>query len=451
MKYKLNEYNIWEFGQRKDADGNPHQEDSIYPSYGKANKEDRLFILCDGMGGHAAGEVASATVCEVMSESILSQQPDAEGDFTDGMLQNALADAYDALDKKDSGSELKKMGTTLTFLKLHSKGATVAHMGDSRVYHIRPGKTAKDTKILFCTKDHSLINDLIRVGEMTEEEAKHSDKKNVITRAMQPHTKPRMKAEINHIVDIKPGDYFYLCSDGMLEQMSDENLRFNFSDTTGNAENKVKILVQATSLNRDNHSAIIVHITDVIDPMPIPETVSIPQPVIAKIDNVTPSLTTRPNGELRGTSIPKMQSEKPKSGIWVAIIVIVIAILGFVAYVALTADDKKNEEKELEEKIDDVIDAAQDDHRYDRYDNERIENRNERKIVPEKKPEVKMPVERLKPLPLKDVLKKQSSSGVKPDSKQEPNQKPDPGAAGGQEKNVVPVSKESVKEDNIIK
>lgn len=262
MKFKLKAYSIQEFGQRKDAQGNPHQEDSIYPLYGKQTDADRLFILCDGMGGHDAGEVASATVCEAMSQSVNASVPNSEALFTDDMLLKAVADAFHALDQKDSGAT-KKMGTTMTFLKLHAGGATIAHMGDSRVYHIRPGKDADSTQLLFMTEDHSLVNDLVKIGELTPEEARVSPQKNIITRAMQPHMERQPKADIHHVTDIKPGDYFYLCSDGMLEEMEDANIRFNFSDMNGNDENKVQVLTNATIDNRDNHTALIIHILDV--------------------------------------------------------------------------------------------------------------------------------------------------------------------------------------------
>lgn len=262
MKFKLKAYSIQEFGQRKDAQGNPHQEDSIYPLYGKQTDADRLFILCDGMGGHDAGEVASATVCEAMSQSVNASAPNSEALFTDDMLLKAVNDAFHALDQKDSGAT-KKMGTTMTFLKLHAGGATIAHMGDSRVYHIRPGKDADSTQILFMTEDHSLVNDLVKIGELTPEEARVSPQKNIITRAMQPHMERQPKADIHHVTDIKPGDYFYLCSDGMLEEMEDANIRFNFSDMNGDDENKVQVLTNATIDNRDNHTALIIHILDV--------------------------------------------------------------------------------------------------------------------------------------------------------------------------------------------
>ncbi len=262
MKFKIQIYDIWEYGQRKDAEGNPHQEDSLFPASGKATDADRLFILCDGMGGHDAGEVASATVCETMSQSVLAAQPDAEGDFTQADFDNALSAAYDALDVRDSGAT-KKMGTTMTFLKLYNQGACIAHMGDSRVYQIRPGKTEKETQIVFRTEDHSLVNDLVRLGELTEEEARTSRQKNVITRAMQPNQERRLKADVKWLTDIQAGDYFYLCSDGMLEEMTDCQICYHFSEAGGNDTTKVVNLIRATEENRDNHTAIIVHILDV--------------------------------------------------------------------------------------------------------------------------------------------------------------------------------------------
>lgn len=271
MEYRLKAYSILEFGQRKDAQGRPHQEDSIYPAAGELRDSDRTFILCDGMGGHDAGEVASATVCEAMAQSVLNDGHDAEGVFTDDDLRNAIADAYDALDARDSGAA-RKMGTTMTFLKLHNTGATVAHIGDSRVYHIRPGQDGESTRILFETEDHSLVNDLVKIGELTREEAHMSPQKNVITRAMQPNMGSRCKADIHHITDIQPGDYFYMCSDGMLEEPDMEDgvsLRNIFSARGGSDEQKVEILRNVTEDNRDNHTALIIHILDVTGSTPV--------------------------------------------------------------------------------------------------------------------------------------------------------------------------------------
>ena len=267
MKYKLKVYSIWEYGQRKDSQGNPHQEDCTYPMPNELKDTDRTFILCDGMGGHDAGEVASATVCQSMGNYIFKDSHDADGIFSDDILKEAITTAFSALDEKDNGVE-KKMGTTMTFLKLHNDGATVAHMGDSRVYHIRPGKDGANTQILFVTEDHSLINDLIKAEELTKEEARHSKQRNVITRAMQPNMEYKPKTDIYHTSDIKVGDYFYMCSDGMLEQSDmeeGESIRNIFSDKIKSAERKVEILREVTKENRDNHTAIIIHIEDVFD------------------------------------------------------------------------------------------------------------------------------------------------------------------------------------------
>ncbi|MCM1319931.1 MAG: protein phosphatase 2C domain-containing protein [Muribaculaceae bacterium] len=270
MKYKLQVYSIWEYGSRKDSQGNPHQEDSLYPLFGQECPEDRTFILCDGMGGHGSGEVASAAVCEAMSKSIINDGHDPEGEFDDEDLAAAITAAYALLDEKDT-HEAKKMGTTMTFLKLHINGATIAHIGDSRVYQIRPGKNAEDTKILFQTRDHSLVNDLVKIGELTPEQARHSPQKNVITRSMMPGAENRHCADVWHTRDIKPGDYFYMCSDGMIEQddmESGEQLRAIFSAQGGTDAERVRTLRDATEHNRDNHTAFIIHILAVEDPLP---------------------------------------------------------------------------------------------------------------------------------------------------------------------------------------
>lgn len=264
MNFTLKAYSIWVKGNYRQ-----NQEDNIYPQLGQIKESDRLFILCDGMGGHEHGEVASETVCESMSSYVLANST-VEGDFSDNVLAEAVNEALKALDAKDTGAA-KKMGTTMTFLKLHNGGATIGHIGDSRVYHIRPGKSAEDTQILFQTRDHSLVNDLIKIGELTEEEAKNSPQKNIITRAMQPSMERRPKADIKHITDIRPGDYFYMCSDGMLE-MDDDNLKFIFSKPGATDEEKVEMLTGASYDSHDNHSAHIIHITDVKGAAPISET-----------------------------------------------------------------------------------------------------------------------------------------------------------------------------------
>lgn len=255
MKFKIKAYNLQELGQRT------NQEDSLFPALGKSTSDDRLFVLCDGMGGHEKGEVASATVCATLSRVILSAWHPGEV-LSDELFLQALSAAYDALDAKDNGEE-RKMGTTLTFLCLHASGATVAHIGDSRIYQLRPASKNSPARIVFRTQDHSLVNDLVKIGEITEEEAKHHPQKNVITRAMQPCQEHRAKADIAHLTDILPGDYFYMCSDGMLEEASDENILNIITKPNATDEQKLEMLRNVTEENKDNHTAHLIHIDKV--------------------------------------------------------------------------------------------------------------------------------------------------------------------------------------------
>ena len=242
---------IHELGKRA------NQEDSIYPIEGKATENDRLFLLCDGMGGHEHGEVASQSICKSLSSFLLQHAVASEG-LEDKLLSDALAYAYEELDKLAIAGDTRQMGTTLTLLYFHSNGCMAAHIGDSRIYHLRPSSHT----ILYKSRDHSLVYDLYQAGELTYEEMKTFPQKNVITRAMIAGDRTHPKPDVIHISDIQPGDYFYICSDGMLEQMEDEELLDVFSANVRDEE-KRQMLISETSDNKDNHSAYIVHIKEV--------------------------------------------------------------------------------------------------------------------------------------------------------------------------------------------
>ena len=248
---------IHEIGQRD------NQEDAII------QWENRLFVLCDGMGGHEKGEVASQTVCQSLA-TWFDDNANPDDPFTDDLLREALEYAYQQLDKYADGSP-RQMGTTLTLLYIHAQGVTAAHIGDSRIYHFRPYSPPKlggvrgglKSGILYQSRDHSLVFDLYQAGEITYEEMGSFAQKNIITRAMTPGNDNRHRPDIIHITDIQPNDYFYLCSDGMLEQMSNDELSALLSSDTSD-EKKRQQLVAATANNQDNHSAWLIHIKDVV-------------------------------------------------------------------------------------------------------------------------------------------------------------------------------------------
>lgn len=241
---------IHEQGKRK------NQEDSLFPLLGEATEADRLFIVCDGMGGHEKGEVASRLVCDVMSEVIGSRLTTADT-LGDDLLREALAKTYQRLDALDDGA-YRKMGTTLTLLCFHRGGCTLAHIGDSRIYHIRPS----ERRVLYKSRDHSLVYDLYLSGEITYEEMRTSPQKNIITRAMMPGEDNRARADITHVADLQAGDYFYLCSDGMLEEMDDDEI-VALLCTRASDESKRNRLIDATRDNSDNHSAYLVRVAEV--------------------------------------------------------------------------------------------------------------------------------------------------------------------------------------------
>lgn len=243
-----------------------NQEDNVYPSGKNLTIDNRFFVLCDGMGGHDNGELASDTVCHALGNYFETNVPN-DGIITVDYFKEALAYAYDELDKQDNGA-VKKMGTTMTCLYLHKKGYLVAHIGDSRIYHVRPANTDLANGrlgIIYQSSDHSLVNDLLKAGELTEEEAINFPQKNIITRAMQPNLERRYKADVFSFSDIQSGDYFFLCSDGVLEQLTNERLCEILSDNSTTDEEKLEAIRQVCyDKTKDNYTCYLIPIDKVV-------------------------------------------------------------------------------------------------------------------------------------------------------------------------------------------
>ncbi len=237
--------------------GRNNQEDAICPAVGKATSDERVFVLCDGMGGHEQGEVASQTVCTTIYEYMTAHWPKGNK-VDDCLVTDAIQAAYTALDAKDSDAA-KKMGTTLTLVVLHEGGCIAAHIGDSRIYHLR----TEERRLLYRSRDHSLVTDLYQAGEISYEEMGTSPQKNIITKAMQPGEDNRVRPDIVHIGNLRPGDYLFLCSDGMMEKMDDSKLLEILCAKVGDSE-KRRQLIEATAGNSDNHSAHLIHIRKVV-------------------------------------------------------------------------------------------------------------------------------------------------------------------------------------------
>ena len=239
---------IHEIGQR------PNQEDAI------AQWDNRLFVLCDGMGGHERGEVASQTVSQALvtwfRDNVNPDEP-----FTDDMLNAAIEYAYAELDKFDDDSP-KKMGTTLTLLYIHAQGITAAHIGDSRIYHFNYdcGEAVK-----YVSRDHSLAFDLFQSGEITYDEMVNFPQKNIVTRAMTPGKDYRVRPDIIHITDIQREDWFILCSDGIMENTDTFKFLRSFRPKLKEPDEEVcQRLIANTADNQDNHSAWLIHVAHIL-------------------------------------------------------------------------------------------------------------------------------------------------------------------------------------------
>lgn len=246
MPYALNEIG-----------GRGNQEDSIFPAKGEATSSTRMFLVCDGMGGHENGEVASGLVCSTFASRLANIEPSS---FSVDRFLESLDAAYDALDKADPDPQsTRKMGTTLTFLYAGNSEVTVAHMGDSRIYQLRPGSA---NPIVYKSFDHSLVNELVRAEIITPEEALTHPRRNVITRAMQPNLETRYKADVRTLCDVQAGDYFFMCSDGVLESISDDVLVDIVNRDISDAD-KIKLVQDICTANsRDNFSAYLIGVEE---------------------------------------------------------------------------------------------------------------------------------------------------------------------------------------------
>jgi serine/threonine protein phosphatase PrpC len=223
-----------------------------YSDVGKrSNNEDNYgfvegsaYVLCDGVGGAEKGEVASELVvtefiraCE--GGAIVSAQEVVR-------MAEAKMTEHASLQPNSAG-----MATTLTFLQIRPGGVYVAWVGDSRIYQFRRDR------IVFQTRDHSWVNEAVDAGIISEEEAVNHPKGNVITRAVQGTHKP-VECQDRFIANIEDGDVFLMCSDGVLEAWSNEDLSALFAQYTDVDEITKVLANDCREQSRDNNTAIVI-------------------------------------------------------------------------------------------------------------------------------------------------------------------------------------------------
>ena len=231
-----------------------HNEDSIAHSH-----EYGLVILADGMGGYNAGEVASSIATSTLKETVEGQLRSSDwvarsnqSKYIQQLLVGSVERANSAiLDAARAEPQFSGMGTTLVAAVFHQNKLTVAHVGDSRVYRLRRGELA------LITRDHSLLQEQIDAGMIDPELARFSSNRNLITRAV----------GVDHLVEVEihdhltqSGDVYLLCSDGLSDMLSMQEIGEILNKTASDLELTCDALVARANKNggRDNTSVILI-------------------------------------------------------------------------------------------------------------------------------------------------------------------------------------------------
>lgn len=227
-----------------------------------------LFVVADGMGGHAVGELASKIAVDTIPLTFLkSRAPDIPGALIES-VEHANTSIYR---KGSENQDFKRMGTTCVVLALSPGGAFIAHVGDSRCYRVR-----KD-RIEQVTFDHSLEWELRRQGSLKPGDVFLPEARHVITRSLGPEESVQVDVDGPHVV--QPGDKFVLCSDGLTGHVSDAEIGMIVRELP--VDEATKLLVNLANLRggSDNSTVIVVHIE--------PEAEDQSNPVIVKGTDTT--------------------------------------------------------------------------------------------------------------------------------------------------------------------
>ncbi|MDT8317801.1 MAG: Stp1/IreP family PP2C-type Ser/Thr phosphatase [bacterium] len=221
-----------------------------------------LYAVADGIGGHTAGEVASRMAVEVIKD-FLSNEEKYEGDKAEGyrddysresnMVAEAVRRANTAIhETSKNNSSYRGMGTTLTAALIRGDRLSIAHVGDSRAYLIRTSCIEQ------ITNDHSLVAEQVKMGLISDEEARNSKIKNVITRSL--GNTPHVEVDIEEF-SIADGDRIIICSDGITSVISDSDI-LSIASASGGPADLCKTLVKraADAGCTDNMTVVALHV-----------------------------------------------------------------------------------------------------------------------------------------------------------------------------------------------
>ncbi|WP_336154677.1 protein-serine/threonine phosphatase PrpC [Bacillus sp. 204(2023)] len=229
-----------------------HNEDDAGIFKGK--DEFVLAVVADGMGGHLAGDVASKMAVKAMGEKWNEAEtiPTAPSECEKWLIEQILSVNSKIYDHAQAHEECQGMGTTIVCALFTGKTVSVAHIGDSRCYLLQ------DDDFVQVTEDHSLVNELVRTGEISREDAEHHPRKNVLTKAL--GTDQSVSIDTRSF-DIEPGDKLLLCSDGLTNKVEGTELK-DILQSDSAPQEKVNLLVDKANQNggEDNITAVLLEL-----------------------------------------------------------------------------------------------------------------------------------------------------------------------------------------------
>ena len=235
-------YSATDVGQKRKMN-----QDYVFVSENPVGNLPNLFVVADGMGGHNAGDFASSHAVQILVDEIRK-----DADFNPiKVLRHAIETANSAiLDRAQKEESLRGMGTTIVAATIVGHYAYVANVGDSRLYLIQG-------KIRQITKDHSLVQEMVRMGEIKPEEARNHPDKNIITRALGAER----TVDIDFFdLKMEPGSTILMCSDGLSNMVEDSKIEEIILDQTNELPKKGERLLSEANRNggKDNIAVILV-------------------------------------------------------------------------------------------------------------------------------------------------------------------------------------------------
>ena len=221
-------------------------QDYVYMTDNPLGPLPNLFVVADGMGGHQAGDYASKYTVEVLKREL---ENTSEQDVERALVSAIKTANREIIKKASEDPHLKGMGTTVVLATIVNQMMYFANVGDSRLYLINQG-------IVQLTKDHSLVEEMVRLGGIKPEEAKHHPDKNIITRAV--GVLPEVTADFFEI-SLKPGDEILMCSDGLTNMIEDDEIRHIVLGQRDIVE-KAEKLIETANRNggKDNITVVLI-------------------------------------------------------------------------------------------------------------------------------------------------------------------------------------------------